>query len=437
MTEMNAAARLAIAALVGLAVGVEREWSGQTGGRPPHFAGCAPSPCSGVGGCSGLLLANGYPGVAAALAAGAMALTVAAYVMTVRTTAGDPDGTTEVAALLVVALGALAGLDLIAIAAGAGAVVVLLLGEKQALHGAVRHVRQEELRAALRFSVLALVVLPLLPEGPLLGPLELRPRAIWMIVLVFSALNFAGFIARRAVGDRRGYELVGLLGGLISSTAVTLEFSRHSRREPAIARSLALGVIGACTVLIPRVLIVSAVLNPRVSWSLLPVLAPAMLAGGIVLLPPGDPRTAPARRRRSPPAIRCACGWRFAWRSRFSSPVGDRVRAVPLADVRPVRDRRPPGSDRRGRAHGRDEPAQRAPAAPARGARDRGGDSGEHGLQALDSGSARRPRVSTHRHGGVGLHGPGDRAGTRAHLRSAYLPTTSWAIKPDPIRVSA
>jgi len=181
---------------------------------------------------------------------------------------------------------------------------VLALNEKQRLHSAVSLVREEELRAALRFSVLALVVLPLLPEGPLLGPLAVRPRALWVIVLLFCALNFAAFIARRATGGRHGYGLVGMLGGLISSTAVTLDFSRRSRREPTLARSLAMGVVGACTVLIPRVLVVSAVLNSTVSLALLPFLAPAALIGGLMVardwksddsdgnvgeLPPGNP----------------------------------------------------------------------------------------------------------------------------------------------------
>jgi uncharacterized membrane protein (DUF4010 family) len=257
-----------------------------------------------LGGCAGLLMTTGHPGVAAAMIAGGMALSVAAYVMSARHAEGDPDGTTEVAALLVVALGAVAGTGLLALAAGAGAVVVLALNEKQLLHRAVKMVREEELRATLRFSVLALVVLPLLPEGPMFGPFAVRPRALWVIVLLFCALNFAAFIARRAAGGRHGYGLVGMLGGLISSTAVTLDFSRRSRREPALALSLATGVIGACTVLIPRVLVVSGVLNSSVSLALLPFLAPAALIGALIVardwksddskddvgeLPPGNP----------------------------------------------------------------------------------------------------------------------------------------------------
>jgi uncharacterized membrane protein (DUF4010 family) len=305
MTELDGALRLAIAALVGLGVGVEREWTTHAGGRPARFAGLRTFSMLGLlGGCAGLLMTMGHAGVAAATIAGGMALSVTAYVMSVRQAEGDPDGTTEVAALLVLALGAVAGTGLLVLAAGAGAVVVLALNEKQRLHGAVKVVREEELRAALRFAVLSLVVLPLLPEGPLFGPFAVKPRELWVIVLLFCAINFAAFVVRRAAGDRHGYGLVGMLGGLISSTAVTLDFSRRSRREPALALSLATGVIGACTVLIPRVLVVSALLSPSVSLALLPFLAPAGLIGALIVardwksddskddvgeLPPGNP----------------------------------------------------------------------------------------------------------------------------------------------------
>lgn len=284
MTELDGALRLAIAALVGLGVGVEREWTINASGRRPRFAGLRTFSMLGLlGGCAGLFMTTGHDGVAAAAVAGGMALSVTAYVMSVRHAEGDPDGTTEVAALLVIALGALAGIGLLALASGAGAIVVLALNEKQRLHGAVKVVREEELRAALRFGVLALVVLPLLPEGPLFAPFAVKPRALWVIVLLFCALNFAAFIARRATGGRHGYGLVGMLGGLISSTAVTLDFSRRSRREPTLALSLATGVIGACTVLIPRVIVVSAVLKPSVSLTLLPFLAPAALIGTLIV----------------------------------------------------------------------------------------------------------------------------------------------------------
>lgn len=344
ITELDATIRLAIAALVGLGVGVEREWSGQTSGRV-RFAGLRTFFLFGlIGGLAGVLLSAGQVAAGAVAAAGGVALAVSAYFVEARmaggalaTEGGDArgsresmavDATTEVAAIAVLALGLLAGIGMLGLAAGAGAVVVVALYEKQRLHHAVSHLREMELRAALRFAVLALVVLPLLPEGPLLGPLHLRPRALWIIVLLFSALNFAAFIARRAAGARHGYGLVGMLGGLISSTAVTLDFSRRSRGDVALAPSLASGVIGACTVLIPRVLVVSAVLSPAVALALVPLLAPALALGGVVVA--RDWFAGETARDGAPPAespLRFAMALRMAILFQAAMTVIDLVRA--------------------------------------------------------------------------------------------------------------
>jgi uncharacterized membrane protein (DUF4010 family) len=148
----------------------------------------------------------------------------------------------------------------------------------------VSRIGESELRAGFTFAVLALVVLPLLPSGRY-GPLGgIEPRGLWIVVLFFSALNFAGYLARRAVGAERGYGVTGLLGGLVSSTAVTFQFSRLSREDGSLAAGLAAGVVGASTVLLPRVLVISALLNLDVARALLPFLIPPLLAGIVLLL---------------------------------------------------------------------------------------------------------------------------------------------------------
>jgi uncharacterized membrane protein (DUF4010 family) len=106
-----------------------------------------------------------------------------------------------------------------------------------------------------------------------------RPRALWIVVLLFSGLNFAGYIARRVVGLRRGYGITGALGGLVSSTAVTLSFSRQSVADGQLGVPLARGVVAACTVLVPRVLIISGVLDPAVMLAVAPALLPPFLVG--------------------------------------------------------------------------------------------------------------------------------------------------------------
>ena len=280
LPEVVAATRLAMAALVGLGVGLEREWSSRARPREARFAGLRTFMMLGaVGGCAGVLFERGAELIAAALVAGVAALAIAAYASVARRPEGTVDGTTESAALLVVGLGVVAGLGWLALAAAAASIVVLALSEKERLHDLVGQLREEELRAALRFSVLALVVLPVLPDEVTWASLRFEPRSLWIIVLFFSALNFAGFVARRSLGPGRGFGVLGLLGGLISSTAVTFDFSRRSRREPALGGVLAYGVVGACTVLIPRVLVVSVVLNPRVALALLPLLGPAAAIG--------------------------------------------------------------------------------------------------------------------------------------------------------------
>jgi uncharacterized membrane protein (DUF4010 family) len=284
--QLNVAARLAIASLIGIASGLEREWSGHTTGPDARFAGIRTFFLLGLlGGIAGTLSASQHAGVAAALALGAVALCVAAYTTSVRRAGAHSDGTTETAALTVVGLGVVAGTGAIAIAAGAGALVVLMLREKERLHLLVRQLAEPELRAGLQFAVLAVVVLPLLPVGPYLGALAVKPRTLWMIVLIFSALNFAGFIARRVVGANRGLGIAGALGGVLSSTAVTLTFSRQSRDDETLGAPLARGVIAACTVLVPRVLVVSAVINIDVALALLPmVLLPFVVGMAFVLV---------------------------------------------------------------------------------------------------------------------------------------------------------
>jgi uncharacterized membrane protein (DUF4010 family) len=284
-TELEATVRLAIAGLIGLGVGLEREWSGHASGEHARFAGLRTLFLLGlVGGVAGLWLAEGRTAAAAVVLGGGMALAVAAYVVATRRPGADVDGTTEAAAIAVVVLGAVAGGGWLALAAGVGSVAVLALVEKSRLHWLVRRVGERELRAALLFAVLALVVLPLLPRGPFGGALEIRPRALWSITLFLSVLSFAGFLARRAVGPGAGYAMTGMLGGLISSTAVTLEFARTSRREPALSGVLGYGVVGACTVLLPRVVVVSAVLSPDVGLRVALLLLPAALVGGALML---------------------------------------------------------------------------------------------------------------------------------------------------------
>jgi len=274
----SAALELSVAALGGLAVGVEREWSARNRGREHDFAGVRTFLLLGLlGGLGGWLPGQGF-GLAGGvlLAAGAL-LAVAAYGFSAWR--GDIEATTEVAALVVLAAGFLAGSGELVVASAISALTALVLMEKTRIHDLVFKLRSEEIEAGLRFAVLALVVLPLLPLGPYGPDPGFRPRELWALVLVFSGLSFAGYAGQRIAGPERGYALAGLLGGLVSSTAVTLNFSRASRRQPALAQGLALGILAASTLVCLRVAVIAAAIAPRVGWWSLRYLLPPLVVG--------------------------------------------------------------------------------------------------------------------------------------------------------------
>lgn len=275
--ELPSIVGIVAAAIGGLAVGVERERTGHASGPHARFAGVRTfALLGGVAGMSGWLWAAHYEIPATVLLAGAVALVVAAYVAASRR---EVEGTTEVAGLVVLAAGWIAGMSQLTLASGIIAVTVLALVEKSRLHGLVARLHDEEIRAGARFAVMAVVILPLLPTGPY-GPFGgVRPRELWVLVLLFAGLSFVGYIARRIVGASRGYAVAGLLGGLISSTSVAITFARASRGADAPALPLASGVIAASTMLFVRVLLASAILNQTLALALAPYLLAPFCVG--------------------------------------------------------------------------------------------------------------------------------------------------------------
>jgi uncharacterized membrane protein (DUF4010 family) len=269
------ALHVAIAALGGAAIGLERQWSGHATGPRARFGGIRTFTLLGaLAGVAGVCWAMQAPAVAAALAAGGVALVAGAYWKLGRR---DVEATTEAAALVVIAAGVLAGAGKMVLSSGIIALTALLLVEKSRLHVAVSRLDRTEIRAATQFAVMAVVILPLLPEGPF-GPLGgIRPRQLWMLVLFFSGLSFAGFLARRIVGERHGYVVAGLLGGLVSSTSTAFTFARASRENPTAGRPLAFGILAACALMYVRILIATGVLNLDLMSALLPYLAPPFL----------------------------------------------------------------------------------------------------------------------------------------------------------------
>ena len=280
----DALLHVAVAMLGGLAVGLERQWSGHAKGPNARFAGLRTFTMMGlIAGLSGWWWMAGLHAFAVVLLCGTAGIIVTSFVVRSRK---DIDATTEIAAMVVLAAGVTAGVGQIAVSSAIVALTFLLLVEKSRLHGMAEHLGETELLAAARFAVMAAVVLPLLPEelGPF-GPLgTVKPRTLWMLVLFFSGLSFIGYLARRGLGEKRGYAVAGVLGGLVSSTSVTLTFSRLSRNREGDGPALSAGVLGANMMLFPRVLIASAVLAPALAWALWPAFVAPVLIGLVLFV---------------------------------------------------------------------------------------------------------------------------------------------------------
>lgn len=177
MTDPSGYVGIVVAAIGGLAIGVERQRSGHASGRDARFGGVRTfTLLGGIAGLAGWLTTLHFAGLGIVLTAGAVALVIGGYIAASH---GDVDATTEAAALVVIGAGLAAGVEWLALASGVIAVCSLLLVEKSQLHALVGRMDDEELRAAARFGVMAVAILPLLPEGPL-GPFGgIRPRELW------------------------------------------------------------------------------------------------------------------------------------------------------------------------------------------------------------------------------------------------------------------
>jgi uncharacterized membrane protein (DUF4010 family) len=286
---------LGIALAAGLLIGFEREGSVGPEERATSFLGGARThPLVALAGAVATLLAPALGIWPLVLSFAAFfALVLVSYAQDVRR--GQDRGlTSETAFLLTFLLGCLSATRDLVGGPGQKAVLVLaiavvttlLLSVKPKLHALAARASQADLLATLKFLIVAVVVLPHLPHRPM-GPLgALDPYAIgWMVVLI-AGIGFVGYLASRILGPGRGVALTGLVGGLVSSTAVTLSFAGRARSEPALARICAPAILLASTIMFPRVLVVVGIVHPpllrALAFPLLAAAAGATIAGAIL-----------------------------------------------------------------------------------------------------------------------------------------------------------
>lgn len=267
--DLDLALRFAAALGLGLLLGLERE-------RAKHpdtaFAGVRTFALIALSGATAAYVeaALDLPWLVLAAFGALAALVVASYA--VAASRGDFGMTTEVSALLAFLVGALCMWGHVQVAAAVTVSALFLLALKEALHRLAQRIESADVEATLKFAVITVIILPLLPDrgfGPQ-GLEVLNPYRIWLMVVLISGLNFLGYILVKALGDEHGIGLTGLLGGLVSSTAVTLGFAQRSRSEPGQSPALALGILLAWTIMFFRVVVEVAVVNRGLAVRLAP-----------------------------------------------------------------------------------------------------------------------------------------------------------------------
>ncbi|MFN3543564.1 MAG: MgtC/SapB family protein [Thiobacillus sp.] len=238
---------------------------------------------------------------------------IAAYLRAPTPPDSDPGTTTVAALMLCYGLGVLVWHDEVQLAVMLGIGATMLLYFKPELRGWSERMSRHDLLSVLQFAVLALIILPLLPNRDY-GPYgALNPHQIWWMVVLIAGVSLAGYAALRIVGQQRGAVILGLLGGMVSSTATTLAFSRHARGNPVLVPVSVIVIVLANLVVLVRLGVLTAVVAPSVLSALLPVLGGGLLVGvpgaayGVWRLrPQGD---LPALTMGNPTELRTALGF--------------------------------------------------------------------------------------------------------------------------------
>jgi len=202
---------------------------------------------------------------------------VAAY-SRVKDDNADP-GTTTIAAILVCyGLGASVWYDNDTLAIMLAIITTVLLYFKTELHGITKKLTRRDLISMLQFAVLTFIILPILPNHNY-GPYEaINPHQIWLMVVLISGVSLAGYVALQLIGQRHGV-ILGLFGGLVSSTATTLVYARRTAENQNFTQLAVVVILIANLTVLLRLSIISAVASPAILPQLLPVLGSGFLLG--------------------------------------------------------------------------------------------------------------------------------------------------------------
>lgn len=273
---------LAAAFAAGLLIGIERGWRLRHGASGSRIAGIRTFTLLAVsGGLIALIVQSLGAIVGAVPLAGLVAVLVMGYARQTRGS-GKRDATSFVAALIAVALGLLAGSGQPMVAIAGAALTTLILAAREQSHRFVNRLSRQDIDALAYYAVIAGGVLPFLPNRRF-GPYEAwNPFQLWLVVVLVTGFSFAGYIANRLVGQRKGTLATAVIGGAYSSTAVTASLAQRLRsgeEGPWTA-----GIAIASAIMYLRVLLLIFVLAGGAFIPVLRVIGPAMIVSFAVAL---------------------------------------------------------------------------------------------------------------------------------------------------------
>ncbi len=262
MSEVELFRRLAVALAIGLLIGLQRGWQTREDSDGERTAGLRTFALTGLLGGMAALVSGATSPVILAAALLAYTASLAGFTYLEARHEKNFSVTGVVAGILTFVLGAYATLGSETIAVAAAVAMAILLALRDTLHSWVRAITWIEMRSVLVLLAMTFLALPILPNRPIDPWQVLNPAEIWLLAILIAGVSFAGYVAVRIFGGRRGLAVAAVAGGLASSTATTLSFASLARKQPTSKWLLAAGVLLAGATMLARVLVLVAALNP-------------------------------------------------------------------------------------------------------------------------------------------------------------------------------
>ncbi len=267
-TDVHLLVRFAVAVGIGFLIGLEREFAktvraravDDTNTQEKQFAGLRTFTLIALLGFLAALSAEPLGGwFFAIILVGFIALLVTSYVASIRR--GDIGATSEVTALITFLLGGLAYEGHLLFIIIVAVLVLLLLSFKLPLHRFVTMLTEQEVRAIIEFVIISVLVLPFLPNVGYGPHGTWNPKEIWTMVVLVSGISLVGYLLAKVMGQGRGTLLAGVIGGLVSSTAVALSFARVARQRSTALAALSMGILASAAIMFLRMLLELYVVN--------------------------------------------------------------------------------------------------------------------------------------------------------------------------------